>query len=138
MQRGTESAVDVSDPTRPRVIFCVPEPEGGFCERGLRFGPHNLHENRPGNYRSEQLVLLTYFNAGARVYDLADAEHLVEVAHWLPDWLPETPRVKRRRRGAISTSRSQVWVTDRIGGEMYSLEPEPAPAELMQAAGLSD
>ena len=36
----------------------VPPPEGDFCQRGLRFGPHNTHENRPGSYRSAAAVVV--------------------------------------------------------------------------------
>ena len=78
--------VDVVRPDRnPRVVSVVPAPEGDFCERGLRFGPHNTHENRPGSYRSAELVFVTYFNAGLRVYDLADASSPREIAHWIPE-----------------------------------------------------
>ena len=72
--------VDVSDPASPRVAAVCPEPEGDFAQRPLRFGPHNLHENRAGSYRSERLVFVTYFNAGLRVYDLAEPERPVEAA----------------------------------------------------------
>ena len=35
-----------------------------------RFGPHNVHENRPGSFQSERLIFSTWFNAGLRVVDL--------------------------------------------------------------------
>ena len=40
--------VDIADETAPRVVAALPIPEGNFCGRGLRFGPHNVHEMRPG------------------------------------------------------------------------------------------
>src|SRR5680860_1636371 len=83
-----ERVIDVSAVSAPRVVGQCPQPEGDFCDRGLRFGPHNLHENRPGTYRSETLIFVTYFNAGLRVYDIADAERPVEVAHWVPEPAP--------------------------------------------------
>ncbi len=56
----------------PRVLAVCPHP-AGFDDLPLRFGAHNLHENQPGAYRSERVVFATYFSAGVRVYDLADA-----------------------------------------------------------------
>jgi hypothetical protein len=48
------------------------------------FGPHNLHENRPGTWQSEDLIFATYQNAGVRVYDISDASAVTEVAFGLP------------------------------------------------------
>ncbi|MDQ5849874.1 MAG: hypothetical protein M3544_13040, partial [Pseudomonadota bacterium] len=46
-------------------------PVEAFRNRGGRFGAHNLHENPPvpGAWRSEDVVLGTYFNGGVRAYD---------------------------------------------------------------------
>ena len=41
--------------------------------RSGKFGPHNLHENRPGSFRSEDTIFATYNNAGVRVFDIKDA-----------------------------------------------------------------
>ena len=41
--------VDVADPAAPRVTARLPVPAGDFCSRGGRFGPHNVHEPRPGS-----------------------------------------------------------------------------------------
>lgn len=125
--------VDVADPTAPRVVGACPVPEGDFCERGLRFGPHNLHENREGSYRSERIVFVTYFNAGVRVFDLADPAAAVEIA----SWVPATPD------GQEDAQSNDLWVdpdgtvflTDRIGGGLYVLEPdEELAARLRDAA----
>ena len=40
--------VDVSDPADPRIVSVCPPPPGDYATRGLRFGPHNTHENGPG------------------------------------------------------------------------------------------
>jgi hypothetical protein len=49
--------VDVADPSAPRVIGTCPPPPRTHGE--LRYGPHNLHENRAGSFRSERLVFVT-------------------------------------------------------------------------------
>jgi len=126
--------VDVSDPASPRVAAVCPEPEGDFAQRPLRFGPHNLHENRAGSYRSERLVFVTYFNAGLRVYDLAEPERPVEAA----SWVPEAPagREAPQTNDLYVEESGRTWVTDRIGGGLYCLEPEPELADLLTSARL--
>ena len=48
------------------------------------FGPHNLHENRPGSFQSEETIFATYHDAGVRVFDIRDAHAPREIASWLP------------------------------------------------------
>ena len=46
----------------------LPTPaEEDFCAKGAKFGPHNLHENRPGSMQTEDLIFATYHNAGLRI-----------------------------------------------------------------------
>ena len=53
------SSASSTSPTRRRrgSSGSAPSPSGDFAS-GLRFGPHNLHENRAGSYRSERLVFV--------------------------------------------------------------------------------
>ncbi len=115
----------------PAVLAVCPHPEG-FDHLPLRFGAHNLHENQAGSYRSERLVFATYFSAGVRVYDLADPSHPAEVAHWIPEPPPgqSVPQIN----DLFVDSGGLIWVTDRIHGGLYLLEPEPALAALMDQA----
>jgi hypothetical protein len=121
--------VDVSDPAAPAVVALCPAPDGDFAARGLRFGPHNLHENRRGTYRSHSLVFVTYFNAGLRVYDLADPSAPTEVAHWVPD-APAGQEAPQTNDLLVEAS-GLIWVTDRIGGGLSVLEPDDELAALM-------
>jgi hypothetical protein len=129
--RRSIRVLDVSG-ADPRVLAECPHP-GGFDGLPLRFGAHNLHENQPGSYTSERLVFATYFSAGVRVYDLADPEHPVEVAHWIPGPPPGQPVAQIN--DLFVDPGGLVWVTDRIGGGLYVLEPEPPLAALMANAG---
>ena len=63
------------EPSNPVSIATLPTPaEEDFCAKGGKFGPHNLHENRPGSMQSSKtLIFATYHNAGLRIYDIADA-----------------------------------------------------------------
>jgi hypothetical protein len=125
-----ERFVRVVDTRGRRVVSVVPAPVGDFAEQPTRFGPHNLHENRAGSYRSATLVFVTYFNAGLRVYDVSDPERPHEVASWVPDQdAPQTNDLFVEAGG-------RVWVTDRFVGGLYCLEPEPELAALMRARSL--
>lgn len=114
--------VEIADEAAPSVVSICPVPEGDFCDRGLRFGAHCLHENRPDSYRSAEIVFATYFNAGLRVYDLADPTRPSELAYWIPDCPP----------GQAAAQINDVWVgedllvytTDRVNGGVYVLRPE--------------
>ena len=106
----------------------------GTTRKPLRFGPHCLHENRKGSYRSERLLFATYFNAGVRVYDTADPEHPVEVAHWVSQTPPG--QAAPQANDLFVDSDGLIWVTDRGGGGVFVLEPEPELAALMREAEL--
>ena len=114
--------VDVRDETNPGVLAICPEPDGDYCSRGLRFGAHCLHENRPDSYRSEELVFVTYFNAGLRVYDLADAASPVEIASYEPA-CPAGQRAVQINDVWVGEDHL-VYITDRVNGGVYILEPD--------------
>lgn len=126
--------VDVSDEANPAVLSICPVPEGDFCERGLRFGAHCLHENRPDSYRSAEVVFATYFNGGLRVYDVSNPSTPTEIAHWIPECPP----------GQSAAQINDVWVgedlgvyvTDRVNGGVYILEPDEALTARLESARL--
>jgi hypothetical protein len=106
--------VDLKDETHPRLISLfpqpVPPPESGlknFFAKGGRFGPHNQHhwnhqaclENR------DDIVYLTYFNAGLRVYDIRDERTPKEIAYFIP---PDP----KKRIGTKPVSRLVAQVED--------------------------
>ena len=126
--------IDVSDEQHPRVVGICPPPRGDFCDRGLRFGPHNLHENRPGSYRSAELLFATYFNAGLRVYDVSDASQPVEVAHWIPPVPSGQSDVQIN--DIFVAADGLIYVTDRVTGGVFILEAEAALSERMSEAAL--
>jgi len=126
--------VDVSDETQPKVIAICPPPEGDFCERGLRFGSHALHENRPGSYRSEEVFFVSYFNAGLRVYDVADPVAPVEIAHYIPECPPGQEAIQIN--DVWVGEDNLVYITDRITGGAYILEPDAALSARMDDAAV--
>jgi len=77
--------VDLRAEENPVPISTLPAPkERDFCGFGT-FGPHNLHENRPGHVSpAKRRFFATYNVAGVRVFDIKDAFAPKEIAYWVP------------------------------------------------------
>jgi hypothetical protein len=112
--------VDIADELQPRVIAEFPVPAGDFCSRGGRFGPHNLHEMRPGTLVDPNTVYVTWFNAGLRVVDISNAGQPREVAHYVPG--PPPGRSSIQFNDVLVTADGLVYVTDRFTGGLYIVE----------------
>ncbi len=114
---------DIRNPANPVSIATFPQPaEDDFVAKGGHFGPHNLHENRPGSFRSEELVFATYQNAGLRAFDLRDPFRPELVASWVPpapqqmvDTRPDRPRVIQSFDVFVD-ERAVAYVTDYNAG----------------------
>ncbi len=92
--------IDNKDPSKPRLIsmFPVPRPPKNapykdFCDKGGRFGPHNVSQEihapdvaKPGN-----IMYVTYFNAGLRAFDISDPHLPTEVGWFIPPERPGAP-----------------------------------------------
>ena len=77
--------VDVREPTNPVTISTFPTPDDDdYATLGGHFGPHNLHENRPGSFQSDTLVFATYQNAGVRVFDISNQFRPEETGYFVP------------------------------------------------------
>jgi len=101
--------VDVRAPENPVPIATLPTPKDrDYCASGT-FGPHNLHENRPGSLRSEETIFATYNNAGVRVFDIGDAFAPREIAYWVPP----VPRrlIDPRPNVSLAPKTADIFVT---------------------------
>lgn len=114
--------VDISDEARPRIVSTFPVPEGDFCARGGRFGPHNVHEMRPGTQVDPNTIHLTYFNAGIRVLDVSDPAAPTEIAWYIPDAPPGRPAIQLN--DLLVGPDGLIYVTDRFAGGLFILELE--------------
>jgi hypothetical protein len=102
--------LDVADRAGPRVIGALPEPaEQDFRALGGVFGPHNLHENRPGTWQSEDTIFATYQNAGIRVYDICDPGAVTEVAYLVPP--PPARNIDPRASAALAPQSADLIVS---------------------------
>jgi len=114
--------VDIADEVNPRVVSRFPVPPGARHAEGIRWGPHNLHEMRPGTFTDPNLVFLTYFAGGLRVYDLSDPAEPVEVAHLVPP--APSGRDSIQFNDVTVTGDGLVYVTDRHGDGLYIVETD--------------
>lgn len=89
--------IDVREMSNPVPVATFPTPaERDYCNVGGHFGPHNLHENRPGSFQSSELIFATYQNAGLRAVDIGDPMHPREVGYYVPSssfdtWIDSRP-----------------------------------------------
>ncbi len=128
---GFAGLVDVSDEAAPRVISMLPlpvppagAPYRDFCERGGRFGPHNLHQHQgnPALLAREDLLLLTWFNAGLRIYDVSNPRLPREIGAFVPPdplerrgVLP-AGRLVAQSEDVLADARGFIYVTDKNHG----------------------
>ncbi|WP_167761950.1 hypothetical protein [Blastococcus sp. CT_GayMR19] len=98
--------VDIADEAHPRIIstFPMPRPEPGapydsYYAKGGRFGPHNQHQHQghPDLAIPDDQIVMAYFNAGLRVFDIADPYVPVETGWYVPEDPPE-------RRGTLPST----------------------------------
>ncbi|WP_339097330.1 LVIVD repeat-containing protein [Pectobacterium brasiliense] len=76
---------DICEPSNPVSIATFPQPkEADYVKKGAHFGPHNLHENRPGSFISSSLIFATYQNAGVRAYDISNPYQPKETGALVP------------------------------------------------------
>jgi hypothetical protein len=116
--------VDATSETNPVPISTFKVPDGDFCGRGGRFGPHQFAETKDGDIIGGSLLYVAYFNAGLRVVDIADPFLPKEVGYFIP----EPPLKTKRAKGVIQTNdvdldyRGLIYITDRAGAGLHVLE----------------
>jgi hypothetical protein len=77
----------------------VPRPPKGkpytdFCDKGGRFGPHNVSQeiHSPDVQKPSNTLYVAYFNAGLRAFDISDPHLPTEVAWFIPPERQDLPK----------------------------------------------
>ena len=123
---------DIRVPSNPVTIATFPQPaEADYCKKGGSFGPHNLHENRPGAFQSSKIIFATYYNAGVRVYDIENQFQPKEIAYYVP---PDPEKMMDPRPNRPKVIQSCDCYVDR-NGVMYLTDPN-AGLNILQFEGL--
>ena len=119
---------DIREKSNPVSISTMPTPaEADYARKGGHFGPHNVHENRPGSFVSSERIFTTYQNAGVRVFDISNAYQPTEIGALVPpaprrmmDIRPDRARVIQS--ADIFVDRNQlIYCTDTNAG-LYIME----------------
>jgi hypothetical protein len=118
-------------PDNPVSISACPIPgEADYKAKGGHFGPHNIHENRPGSFVSSTLIFATYQNAGIRAFDISNQFAPKEVGYLVPPQ-PKTLADTRPNRARVIQSadvfvdaKGLIYATDYNAG-LYILEFNP-------------
>ena len=111
--------IDISDESLPREVSRFPVPEGPYREIGGTFGPHNLHEMRPGSFVSSEVIHATYNNAGLRVYSISDPLAPRELASFVPEKLGGQPALIN---DVFVETNGRIYITEKSVGGLYILE----------------
>jgi hypothetical protein len=123
--------LDIKDESKPRLMSVFPTPVPpknvpytDFCDKGGRFGPHNtnLEYHLPDVEKQGDLIYLTYFNAGLRLYDIKDPRLPKEVGWFIPPTpvkrygpLPYDKLVNETEDVLVDT-RGNIYITDKHWG----------------------
>jgi hypothetical protein len=107
----------------PIATMPLPDPEI-WCKRGGRFGSHNMHENYPGpcSFRSENLIVATFFNGGLRAFDISNPYQPREAAYFVPGAPKLAPSGAIQINDVWVDERGIVYAVDRFAGGLYILE----------------
>jgi hypothetical protein len=136
--------VDIKDETKPRLMSLFPlpvppkdVPYTDFCDKGGRFGPHNtnLEQHLPDVEKQANLIYLTYFNAGLRIFDVEDPRLPKEVGWFIPPQPtkrigPIPAKLVQQTEDVLVDTRGNVYITDKQWGLFvlrYTGKGEPAP-----------
>lgn len=122
---------DIREPSAPVSISTFPSPrEIDYPAKSGHFGPHNLHENRPGSFVSSELIFATYQNAGVRVFNISDRYAPRQVGALVPptpnvliDRRPNRPKVIQSADVFVDGC-GLIYSTDYNGG-LYIMELAP-------------
>ncbi len=119
---------DIRDKANPISIATLPTPaEQDYVAMGGQFGPHNLHENRPGSFQSSTTIFATWQSAGVRAFDITDPFQPRETGYFVPPqptrWMePMRGRAKMRHTGDLFVSADGlIYITDYDAG-LYILQ----------------
>ncbi len=123
--------IDIKDETKPRLVSMLPTPAPpagapytSFCDKGGRFGPHNpnLEYHLPDVQTQGDLVYLTYFNAGLRIFDIRNPRVPTEVGWFVPP-TPTTPcglipthKLVTQTEDVLVDRRGNIYITDKQWG----------------------
>jgi hypothetical protein len=139
---GLAALVDIADETKPTLISMMPVPTpppgapyADFCQKGARFGPHNVNQlqHLPDVEKQGGLMYLTYFNAGLRVFDISNARLPKEVGYFIPPdptkrYGPVPDKLVEQTEDVLVDRRGYVYITNKNQGLWILRYTGPRPS----------
>lgn len=125
------SIVDIVDPSHPALTAICPypvpppgAPYRDFSEKGGWSGPHNTNhlQHNPDVQKQGDLFYLAYFNAGLRIFDVADPRLPRETGYFIPPDPAKRYGPQPEGRLALQTEdvlvdrRGYIYLTDKNQG----------------------
>lgn len=111
--------------TALRQVSALPLPANyaELCQRGGRFGAHNVFEHAPDEptFRSDRVIFTSFFNGGVRAYDISDPAHPREVAYDIPPPPTGSPAGAVQINDVYVDDRGIIFAVDRFAGGLYVL-----------------
>lgn len=110
--------VDVREERNPIPVGSFHVMPHGLSHPDFRFGPHNIHENRPGGLVREDRIFLTYFAGGLRVVNIANPMRPEEIA----SYVPQTSSGVAQSNDVYVDASGLIYLVDRLEGVLDILE----------------
>lgn len=128
---------DARDPQQLQQVSQAPLPANtaDLCAAGGRFGAHNMHEYHPDEpvFRSDRLIVGSFFGGGVRIYDVRDIQHPQEVAFDVPPAPENSTAGTIQINDAYVDDRGVVFADDRFGGGLYVLRSPVIDQEMQRS-----
>ncbi len=114
--------VDVKDPKNPKIIGFFPRPAApsdapytDFCFARGRFGSHNTQCWLAPGTSNPTIIVIAWFNAGVRVFDISNPTEPKEVAWFVPPLEGEIDNYASWWRGTtenvfVEFDRNLIWI----------------------------
>lgn len=125
------SIIDITKPAEPMLLslFPAPLPPDGasypdFYAKGGWSGPHNFNhlQHNPAVEKQNDLFYLTHFNAGLRIYNVANPRQPIEVGFFMPPeplkrYGPMPPeKLVLQTEDVLVDRRGYIYITDKNQG----------------------
>ncbi len=128
----TPYILDVKDPKNPKIIGMFPRPAAppdapysDFCFARGRFGSHNTQCWLAPGTSNPSIMVITWFNAGVRVFDISDPTSPKEIAWFVPPRDGDINNYESWWRGTtenvfVEFDRNLIWIGTHEGSYCLS------------------
>jgi hypothetical protein len=142
----TPYILDVKDPKNPKIIGLFPRPAAppdapytDFCFARGRFGSHNTQCWLAPGTSNPAIMVIAWFNAGVRVFDISNPTAPKEIAWFVPPLEGEINNYESWWRGTtenvfVEFDRNLIWIGTHEGSYCLSCpalgKPMTEPAKV--------